>query len=161
MEHLLNKAVDCIKSLEGLALDKARFIEDLQWQINQGHCNCAHLPHPSPVVVSKGENADDEEDAKEEAEVRSLVENHMSLGAIGLEFYAPPEENKEPLPVIGTSDTPHPGIRFVHVLPTEVRMLAQVRQIQEVMRMALMAEESDVERWRMVVEAFEDPTFNN
>jgi hypothetical protein len=56
--------------------------------------------------VSEGGVADDEEEAKEEAEVRTLVGNRAPLVAVGVGFYTPPEENKEPLPVAGSSVVP-------------------------------------------------------
>jgi hypothetical protein len=63
--------------------------------------------------------------------------------------------------VVGTSSVSQPEIGFFHVLDHKVWMLARVQEIQKVTHQALTEEYSEIERWRMIPEAFKVPTSNN
>jgi hypothetical protein len=105
--------MDRIESLERFAHGQAHWIDNLREQVNalQG------LPVPpsvllSPSLGSEEEVADDEAEATEEAEVRTLVETPHFQEVEGPEFTTPLEENEEPLPIAGTSTIPRPGIGY-------------------------------------------------
>jgi hypothetical protein len=67
----------------------------------------------SPSTGSEREVADDEAEAEEEAEVRTLVDAPPFQEVVSPDFTTPLEESKEPLPVAGTSTIPRPGVGYL------------------------------------------------
>jgi hypothetical protein len=111
----------------------------------------------SPSLRSEEEVADDEAEAKEEAEVRMLVEAPAFQEVEGPEFSIPLEENEDPLPMAGTSTTPRPGVGYERNAEHRAWILGMIRARQEAARREYEARGSQVERRRMALEAFEDP----
>jgi hypothetical protein len=111
----------------------------------------------SPSPGSEEEVADDETEAGEEAEVRTLVEAPALQEVEGPEFTTPLEENEDPLPIAGTSTVPHPGIGYQRNTEHRAWILGMIRAQQEVACREYEARESEAERRRMALEAFKDP----
>jgi hypothetical protein len=93
--------MDQIESLESFAHGQAHWIDDLRGQVSE----LRGEPIPSSVLLSPSpepleEVADDEAEAEEEAEVRTLVEAPAFQEVEGLEFTTPSEENEDPLPIV-------------------------------------------------------------
>jgi hypothetical protein len=106
---------------------------------------------------SEEEVANDEAEAKEEAEVRTLVETPHFQEVEGPEFTTPLEENEEPLPIAGTSTVPQPGVGYERNAAHRAWILGTIRVQQEAARREYEAKESKAQRRRMAIEAFEDP----
>jgi hypothetical protein len=111
----------------------------------------------SPSLGSEDKFADDEEEAEEEAEVRTLVETPHFQEVVGLGFTPPPEENEEPLPVAGNSTVPQLGIRYDLNAEHRAWILAMICAWQEANHHESEARGSNVARRRMVLELFDDP----
>jgi hypothetical protein len=150
--------MDRIESLERFAHGQAHWIDDLRERMSalQG------LPVPpsvllSPSLGSEDEIADDEVEAGEEAEVRTLVDTPLFQEVEGSDFTTPLEENEEPLPIAGTSTVPRPGVGYELNAEHRAWILGTMRARQEAARREYEARESEATRRRMAMEAFEDP----
>jgi hypothetical protein len=151
--------MDRIESLECFAHGQAHWIDDLREQVSA----LQRLPVPpsvllSPSLGSEEEAADDEAEAEEEAEVMTLVETpHFQQEVKGLEFVTPLEENEELLPIAGTSNVPRPGVGYEQNAEHRAWILGIMRARQEAARREYEARDSEAQRRRMAIEAFEDP----
>jgi hypothetical protein len=110
----------------------------------------------SPSLGSEEEVANNEAEAEEEAEVRTLVEAPAFLEVEGPEFTTPLEENKDPLPIAGTSTILGPGVGYQWNAEHRAWTLGTIRARQEAARREYEAKESEAEQRRMAIEAFED-----
>jgi hypothetical protein len=86
--------------------------------------------------------ADDEEEAEEEAEVRTHVEAPFFQEFVGPGFTTL-EENKEPLPVAGTSIVPQPGVDYLSNPEHQAWILEWIHAQQEANRREYEARGSD------------------
>jgi hypothetical protein len=150
--------MDRIESLERFAHGQAHWVDDLRERVSalQG------LPVPpsvllSPSLESEEEVADDEAEAEEEAEVRTLVDPPHFQEVEGPEFTTPSEENEEPLPIAGTSTVPRPGVGYERNAEHRAWILGTIRARQEAARREYEARGGEAERRRTAIEAFEDP----
>jgi hypothetical protein len=88
----------------------------------------------SPSLGSEEEVADDKAEVEEEAEVRTLVEPPALQEVKGPEFTTPLEENEDPLPIVGTSTIPRPGVGFQRNAEYRAWILGTIRAQQEATR---------------------------
>jgi hypothetical protein len=106
--------MDWIKNQERFTHGQVLWINDLRKQVGM---LCGEPVPPSvllsPSLGSENEIADDEEEAEEEAEVRTLVKAPHFQEVKGPEFTTPSEENQEPLPIAGTSTVLRPGMGYL------------------------------------------------
>jgi hypothetical protein len=102
------------------------------------------------------EVTDDEAEAEEEAEVRTLVDAPPFQEVEGPEFTTPLEENEDPLPIAGTSTLLRLGVGYLPNSEHCAWILGTIRARQEANHQAYEARESEAERQRMAIEAFED-----
>jgi hypothetical protein len=133
--QLLDRAMDQIESLECFAHGQAHWIDDLRGQVSELHGE----PVPSSVLLSPSpgseeEVADDEAEAGEEAEVRMLVEAPAFQEVEEPEFTIPLEENEDPLPIVGTSIVPHPGVGYQQNAEHRAWILGIIHARQEAAR---------------------------
>jgi hypothetical protein len=140
----LEEAMEKIQNLELFVHGQSLWIEDLCKQV--GTLHGISVP-PSGLVSlppgSEGEVADDEEEAEEEAKVRTLVEAPFFQEVISPEFTAPPEENEEPLPMAGTSIVLQPGVGYLPNSKHQAWILERICARQEANHWAYEARESD------------------
>jgi hypothetical protein len=130
--QLLDRAIDRIESLERFAHGQVHWINDLRGQVNE--LRGEPVP-PVLLSLSKGseeEVADDEAEAEEEAEVRTLVEAPPFQEVEGPEFTTPLEENEDPLPVAGTSTVSRPGFGYEQNVEHCAWILGMIHARQEV-----------------------------
>jgi hypothetical protein len=109
---------------------------------------------------SDEEVADDEAEAEEEAEVRTLMADPPFQEVKGPEFTVPLEENEDPLPIAGTSTVPRPGVGYQRNAEHRAWILRTIHARQEAAHQEYEARESEAERRRMAIEAFEDPALD-
>jgi hypothetical protein len=155
--QLLDQAMDRIESLEHFAHCQAYWINDLREQVSELRGEL--VPSSvllSPSLGSEEEVADNEAEAEEEAEVRTLVEAPAFQEVEGPEFSIPLEENEEPLPIAGTSIVPRPGVGYERNAEHRAWILGMIRARQDAARQEYEERESEAARRRMVIEAFED-----
>jgi hypothetical protein len=144
--------MDRIESLESFAHGQAHWIDDLRGQVSELRGD----PVPSSVLLSPSlgseeEVADDEAEAKEEAEVRTLVEAPAFQEVEGPEFSMPLEENEDPLPITGTLTIPRPGVGYERNTEHRAWILGTIRARQEAAHREYEARGSELERRRMAV----------
>jgi hypothetical protein len=108
-------------------------------------------------VESEEEVADNEAEAEEEAEVRTLVDTPHFQEVEGPEFTTPLEANEELLPIAGTSTVPRPGVGYERNTEHRAWILGTIWAQQEAARREYEARDSKAQRRRMAIEAFEDP----
>jgi hypothetical protein len=156
--QLLDQAMDRIESLERFTHGQAHWIDDLRGQVSELRGEPVPLSVLlSPSLGSEEEVADDEAEAEEEAEVRTLVEAPAFQEVEGPEFSIPLEENEDPLPIAGTSTVPRPGVGYERNAEHRAWILGTIRARQEAARREYEARDSEAQRRRMAIEAFKDP----
>jgi hypothetical protein len=158
---LLDRAIDRIESLERVANSQTHGINDLRGQVSELRGEPVHSSDSlSPSLRSEEEVADNEAEAEEDAKVRALVEAPAFQEVEGPEFTLPLEENENPLPIAGTSTIPRLGVGYQRNAEQRVWILGVIRARQEAARRDYETRESDAQRRRMAMEAFEDPALD-
>jgi hypothetical protein len=156
--RVLEETAEQIRVLNCFVHGQALWIDELQEQVStlQGEpVPPSGLLSPSPG--SEEEVADDEAEAEEEAEVRTLVEAPAFQEVEEPESTLPLEENENPLPIAGTSTVPRPGVGYERNAEYRAWIQGIIRARQEAARREYETRESEAQWRRMTMEAFEDP----